>query len=916
MLMDDLRRVCVYRPGFFVCLLAAAIVPVVSHAQSSTGELRVAVKDPSGAFMQASVALQNVASGVLRSSRTGVEGSCTFTDLPFGRYQLTVSRQGFASQSLLEDVSTTQPISRTVTMAIGPTSMTVDVVATTPLPGTDESVDSIPAPVQVAAGAELQASGALDVSDFLNRRFNAVFANEIQGNPFQPDLNYRGYTASPLLGTPQGLSVYMDGVRMNQPFGEAVNWDVIPSVAIGSTTLMPGSNPLFGLNTLGGALSIQTKDGLTSPGTTVRAVYGSDARRSVEFEHGGHRASGINWYLAGNVFKEDGWRDDSPSDVGQLFGKLGWRQAKGATALSVGWADNSLYGNGLQEQRFLARDYASVYTKPDITDDRATFLNLTTRYDWSPTFSFSGNVYYRHIKTNTFNGDINDDSLDQSVYQPSAAEIAALTAAGYSGFPTSGANASNTPFPYWRCIGQVLLRDEPGEKCDGLLNRSDTSQNNFGLSGQGTRRNWLRSGNSVTVGAGYDGGRSSFSQSSQLAYMNPDRGFTGLNAFADGVTGGHIDGVPFDNRVNLDGRVNTGSVFASDVLAIRDALTVTLSARFNRTSITNIDRLTPGGGAGSLDGEHTFSRLNPAAGVTYSPTRDLNLYFGYNEGSRAPTSIELGCADPSQPCKLPNAMVGDPPLDQVVTRTVEGGVRTTRGALTWSAGFFHADNSDDILFVASNTTGFGYFKNVGRTRRQGIELGLNGRVGRVSAGAGYTLLDATFQSEETLDGTGNSTNDAGRGLEGTIDIASGDRMPLIPRHMFKAHADVQISSRIGVDLGVIAASGLIARGDENNAHQPDGIYYLGPGSTPAYGIANLGVRCDLSEWLQLIAQVNNIFDTTYYTAAQLGGTGFSSSGGFIARPFPAVAREYPIQQATFYAPGAPIRYWIGTRVRF
>ena len=127
--------------------------------------------------------------------------------------------------------------------------------------------------------------------------------------------------------------------------------------------------------------------------------------------------------------------------------------------------------------------------------------------------------------------------------------------------------------------------------------------------------------------------------------------------------------------MDLDGHVNTGSVFASDVLAIGDAWNMTLSARFNRTSISNLDRSEPGRRTGSLDGDHVYQPLNPAAGVTFSPTRDLNLYAGYSEGSRAPTSIELGCADPNQPCKLPNALAGDPPLNQVVTRTFEAGVR-------------------------------------------------------------------------------------------------------------------------------------------------------------------------------------------------------------------------------------------------
>jgi outer membrane receptor protein involved in Fe transport len=377
-----------------------------------------------------------------------------------------------------------------------------------------------------------------------------------------------------------------------------------------------------------------------------------------------------------------------------------------------------------------------------------------------------------------------------------------------------------------------------------------------------------------------------------------------------------VDGVPFDNRVDLDGHVNTGSFFASDVLAIRDAWNISLSARFNRTSISNFDRLNPGGGSGSLDGEHAYSRLNPAAGVTFSPRRDLNLYAGYSEGSRAPTSIELGCADPNQPCKLPNALVGDPPLDQVVTRTVEAGVRGTRGAVSWNAGFFHADNSDDILFVASEQTGFGYFKNFGKTRRQGIELGVNARKGRLATGVGYTWLDATFRSKETIDGTGNSTNDEGSGLEGTIEIEPGNRIPLIPRHMLKAFADVRVMPKLSVGIDLISASSAFARGNENNAHEPDNTIYLGPGSTPAYGVVNIGVRCDLSKWFQLIAQFNNVFDSRYYTAAQLQATGFTSSGNFIARPFPAIGGEFPVQQATFYAPGAPATYWIGTRLRF
>jgi len=192
----------------------------------------------------------------------------------------------------------------------------VTVIGTTPLPGVGLTRDEIAAPVQTGDAAQIDRSHAIDLPGYMLRFLGSVYVNDVQNNPFQPDINYRGYTASPLLGTPQGLSIYMDGVRLNQPFGDVVSWDLIPRAAIASFALMPGSNPLFGLNTLGGALSIQTKDGLHNAGTAIQAYYGSYARRAVEFEHGGSQASGLNWYFTGNYFQEDGWRDDSPSRVG------------------------------------------------------------------------------------------------------------------------------------------------------------------------------------------------------------------------------------------------------------------------------------------------------------------------------------------------------------------------------------------------------------------------------------------------------------------------------------------------------------------------------------------------------------------------------------------------------------------------
>jgi outer membrane receptor protein involved in Fe transport len=777
-----------------------------------------------------------------------------------------------------------------------PLVFNVTVVGSTPLQGSDLPVERIPAPVQTATSRDIDRSGAIDVSDFLNRRLDGVHVNEVQNNPFQPDVNYRGYTASPLLGTPQGLSVYLDGVRLNQPFGDIVSWDLIPRLAISSIALMPGSNPLFGLNTLGGALALETKNGVRDPGTSIQAIYGSHTRRAVEFAHGGSRSTGrLHWYLTGNLFDENGWREDSPSRVGQLFGKLGWRRPRTDASIAVAFADNSLNGNGLQESAFLDRDYASVYTKPDTTDNRSTLVNATARHSVRDTLTLSGTVYYRRIRSGTLNGDLNEDALDQPVYLP-------------------GEDVTNTPFPFRRCLQEVLLRDEPGEKCNGLINRTRTGQHSAGASGQIT---WLSaadgSGHQLTTGAAYDYNTAHFLQSSELGYLDSDRGVIGTNAFADGVTGGDVDGEPFDSRVDLDGHTRTASLYATDTFRVRSGWHLTLSGRFNRTVVRNIDAITPGGGAGSLDGTHTFSRFNPAAGLTVDLPRRMNAYVGYSEGSRAATSIELGCADPESPCKLPNAMTGDPPLDQVVTRTIEIGLRGTR-RLRWNASYFRAGNRDDILFVMSEQTGFGYFRNFGRTRRQGLELGADSQFGPFTLGAGYTLLDATFQSAELLNGESNSANDAGSGLEGAIAIEPGARIPLIPRHMFKAFGEVRIRANVSVDLGLVSTSSSYARGNENNAHQPDGLYYFGPGASPGYAVVNLGARYQVTSRVGLLLQINNLFDNRYYTAAQLGTNGFTNTNAFVARPLPAVNGAFPLRHGTFFAPGAPIAFWIGTRV--
>ncbi len=313
------------------------------------------MKDPSGAVAQAGGTLRNLSAGTDKPFQTDAQGVSDFRDLPYGPYRIQVVKTGFATQFLSADVESATAVQVTATLVLRPQATSINVVTTTPLPGSDVAREQIPVPVQTASAKDIENSGALDLADLLNKRLSGVHINENQENPFQPDINYRGYTASPLLGTPEGISVYMDGVRQNQPFGDIVAWDLIPKIAIAEVALVPGSDPLFGLNTLGGAVSVSTKDGHSAPGTTLSLSGGSFGRRVGEFEHGGSTSKGFNYYVAGNLFREDGWRQHSPSEVRQAFAKVGWSNSKTAISLSFGYADNWLTGNGLQDTRFSPR---------------------------------------------------------------------------------------------------------------------------------------------------------------------------------------------------------------------------------------------------------------------------------------------------------------------------------------------------------------------------------------------------------------------------------------------------------------------------------------------------------------------------------------------------------------------------------
>jgi outer membrane receptor protein involved in Fe transport len=901
------------------------------NAQPPAGELRIQVNDPSGTPMQASGKLARRATGFQQDFRTDAQGSYTFRNLPFGRYRLEIVKTGFVTESAPIDVGSATPITSIVTMKLETQAAKVEVVSETPLAGTDLNVDQIAAPVQTATATDIQNSGAIDLGDFMNRQLNGVFINEMAENPFQPGVNFRGYTASPLLGTPEGISVYVDGVRQNQPFGDVVSWDLIPQDAISEMALIPGSDPLYGLNTLGGAISVTTKNGLTNPGWAGHVLYGASGRKEVEGEYGGGNATGFNWFLSGLGFHESGWRYASPSDIRQGFARLGWRTTKTDLALTMSYAYNTMLGNGVQDYRLLEANYTSSYSVADSTANRAPMFNFIARHSFSDNLTFTGNAWFRNIRTETINPNFNGDVVGNDIYQPTAEEQGVLAAAGYTGFPASGANITNTPFPYWACIAEALTPGgSPDSTCDGVNVYSKEVQNEYGLSGQFT---WITNPgigrNLFTAGALIDRNNVTYTQTTDFAYVLPNWSLVSVPAWQDGST---VDsnGNPIDTQVGLKGHAPNWSLYFADTLTLWKKVNVTFSGRYNYDTVNNLDLLDPMPGPTSLTGNYTFQRFNPAIGITWSPISSLNAYARFAQGGRAPTSIELGCASPTSPCSLPNSLSADPPLQQVVTDTWEAGLRGKPQipgfrSLNWNVGAFRDENHNDILFVAAPELGTGYFQNFARTLREGFDADLDGRAGPVSWGLDWTFLSATYQSVETLDGSANNTNDLALqgypGLGGVITVHPGNRIPLIPKQTGKAYAIWQATHRLMFEMNEVISSSAYARGNEDNAYSADGVYYLGPGVSPGYAVTNFRARYDLNRHLQIAFQIDNVLNREYYTAAWLSNTVLTAQGAFQSLPFQAYAAgpyagNTPSLSSTFLAPGPPRRAWVELGIKF
>ena len=712
----------------------------------------------------------------------------------------------------------------------------VDVVGTTPLPGLGTRLRDVPANVQIFGARDLRRQRPLTLTQFLDQNANSVTAASGQGNVYQQSLDFRGFAASPLLGSPQGMSVFQDGVRINEAFGDVVNWDLLPRSAISSVQLVPGSIAAFGLNTLGGALAIYTKSGAQYPGTRVESSAGSFGRVAGEFEHGGARDH-LDWFFTGHVANDGGWADHNPSRVRQFFGKVGYQDDVTDLDVSTTLADNTLEGTQTLPLS-LAGNPKQAYTYPDRNVNRLAFIAAKGSRFLADGVLLGGNAYYRRYRSQNASSNVNDDF--------DATDPAAVPA-----FDDRSTIDQRT-----RGAGVQLTVDG---KFAGLSHR-------------------------LAVGVSADFGDTRFAQTAQPARFTTDRGIF------------DVGGEALLTDVAL--RNSALGAFVTDTLQLSPAWSVTTSGRFDRATVHIADR---SGDAPDVEGRHAFSRFNPAIGATWNPLAALTVYGTYNEGMRAPTPIELTCADPASPCRLPNEFLADPPLARVVAHTLETGLRGRWSGGSGSAAVYRTDLLDDLQFTASGSgsTNAGFFQNVGRTRRQGLELAAAQALGPWNLTVRYNRLDATFRTRFLASSPHHSAADA----DGAIVVTPGDRIPGLPRDSLKLRAEWNRDEQLSIGMSVVAVSHQYARGDENNqdAHGP----------LPGYAVAHLDVQYAVSPRATLFAQVDNLFDRRYATFGQLGANVFTGPGG----AFGPASGAAPVSEQ-FRAFGAPRGVFVGLRYAF
>jgi iron complex outermembrane receptor protein len=712
----------------------------------------------------------------------------------------------------------------------------INVFGQTPLSSNISTDANVIGSAQIITTEDISRAQAMSLADHMRNQLVSVNISDVQNNPFQPDVQYRGFTASPLLGLPQGISVYLNGVRFNEPFGDTVNWDLIPLAALDSVALYSGSNPAFGQNTLGGALSLKTKNGFSYTDNEVDVLFGSFGQQQYSVQSGGNNG---NWgyYFIANSYKEDGWRDFSQSELKQALASLSYKDDRNFVELTLAANDNEMTGNGAAPEELIAIEgREAVYTHPDRTNNDYKLISISSDSTINENLSVQANAYYRQNKINSLNGDDSDyeecDFGGETLCEEDE-EDDSLTPVDFVGF------AKGTPF------SDITDTIDPDD-VDGTLNDGATDNTSYGFTTQLIHvKSFDNFEQELVFGLGMDKADINFNSNTQFGILNNDSADDDRSVSPTGI-------FDSESQVRLDVTTEQQYIFTSYSMAFEHGLTLNIAGRYNNSHIVMNDLIDDG--EGSLDGNHKFNSFNPAVGLNYQINNEFTAKLSYSQSSRVPSPAELSCADEDDPCKLPNGFVADPPLDQVVAKTVEASLQYNTDSVAAIATVFSTETVDDIIFQqAGSTSSEGYFVNIDKVQRQGVELAYSVAFEDIYIGTSYNYLKATFESPFV---SFSPVNPLGANRQ----VTPGDVIPGQPQHQIKLHADWTINQQISVGTELIYASDAYYRGDEANENK----------KIPSYSFVNAYFSYQINSQLNLSAKVNNLFDREYETFGTYG----------------------------------------------
>ena len=754
---------------------------------------------------------------------------------------------------------------------------TVTIIGTTPVPGASIDIDKVPSNVESVRASDLTRGGSASLTRTLSDELGSININDTLADPFQPDIFYRGFDASPVLGTPQGLAVYQNGVRINEAFGDAVNWDLIADVAIDRIDLV-SANPVYGLNALGGAAALTMKDGFSYQGAEVELSGGSFKQHGATAQFGANNGR-FGIYAGGRILDEDGWRFFAHDRIRQFYTAGSMHTDAATLDLTYAHADNGLFGPATAPVQSLALDSRNVFTGPQANLNRLDFVTLDVNYTLAKDLSAAGVLYYRNYRQSVSNGNTTNDTACTT--DAAAADLCQANGT------TPLLNSARQPLPDISNGGAVPIGENDFEN---IHSRS------LGGSVQLTGRQQLaRHDNQFAAGASVDIAHTDFSSGAEVGGIDANLIVQPSGLFVDTPEDSGFSATP----VILEATNKYYGLFITDTFDVTPALAVTASGRYNVARVDLYDRR-----GTNLNGLNRYMHFNPAVGATYKLLPGVTAYAGYATSNRAPTASEIECSDPLLPCLLPANLAGDPPtLHQVIARTYEVGLRgriTSLGGgqdtLTWNVGGFRTNLSDDI-YAISTTLSTGFFQNIGSTRREGAQAGLAYNSNRWSAYLNYSYVNATFESAFAISSPSNPFRDA----DGNIQIAPGDHLPGIPRHRIKLGGDYTVLPHWTVGGTLTYTSTQFYRGDESNQNSP----------LPGYQVVNLRTAYQFWKQSELFLTVNNVFDRHYATYGL-----YSDPTGVGAPGVPDAGSNAPGVDNRFQNPAAPRSVFGGVRIRF